>query len=144
MNTTNSCGNSQLNSRKSQFLLLIPLENQTLPTVRFSCFLDQFISTFSNRNHSVKFQDLKLSTKKPRCKLFCKIQHVPSSGPGVVSFQHHHASLVVLYYPRSWGSSSPISLMAQIVLVFSYLLINYLVLGGTALGICDPLPVSNQ
>jgi len=34
-----------------------------LPTVRLSCFLDQFLSTFNNRNHSVKFQDLKLSAK---------------------------------------------------------------------------------
>ena len=39
------------------------LEIQDLPTVRLSCFLDQFISTFSYRNLFVKFQELKLSTK---------------------------------------------------------------------------------
>ena len=66
------CGNSQSNPRKSQFLHLILLENKTLPTVRFSCFLDQFISTFSNRNYSVKFQDLKLSTKKQVANYFAK------------------------------------------------------------------------
>ena len=40
------------------------LEIGYLPTVRLSCSLDQFISTFNYRNHSVKFEDLKLSTKK--------------------------------------------------------------------------------
>ena len=39
------------------------LEIQDLPAVRLSCFLDQFISTFGAGNHSVKFQDLKISTK---------------------------------------------------------------------------------
>ena len=53
--TTTFCGNSQSNPQKSQLLHLIPLENETVPTVRFSCFLDQFISNFSVRNHSVKF-----------------------------------------------------------------------------------------
>ena len=46
------------------------LEIQDLPTIRFSCFLDQFISTFSAGNHSVKFQDLKISTEHSPCKLF--------------------------------------------------------------------------
>ena len=32
-------------------------------TVRLSYVLDQFRSTFSNRNDSVKFQDIKTSTK---------------------------------------------------------------------------------
>ena len=49
--------------RKSQCLHLIPQENQTLPTVRFVCFLDQFISTFSERKHSVKFHEPTLSTE---------------------------------------------------------------------------------
>ena len=39
------------------------LEILDLPTVHLSCFLDQFIPTFSNRNHSAKFQDLKIITK---------------------------------------------------------------------------------
>ena len=37
------------------------LEIQDPPTVRLSWFLDQFISTFTAENHSVKFQDLKIS-----------------------------------------------------------------------------------
>ena len=40
------------------------LEIGDIPTVRLAYFLDQFISTFNARNCSVKFQDLKLSTKK--------------------------------------------------------------------------------
>ena len=43
---------------------------QELPTVRLSCFLDQFISTFNGSNHYIKFQDLKLSTKNSPCELF--------------------------------------------------------------------------
>ena len=39
------------------------LEILDVLTVRLSYFLDQFRSTFSNRNDSVKFQDLKISTK---------------------------------------------------------------------------------
>ena len=62
-NTTNLAVVLNQMPGKSQFLHLIPLENQNLPTVCFPCFLDQFISTFSDRNHSVKFQKLKLSTK---------------------------------------------------------------------------------
>ena len=58
-------GNSQLSieHEKSKFSILF-LKNRNLPTVRFSCFLDRFISTFSHRNHSAKFRGLKLSTKK--------------------------------------------------------------------------------
>ena len=57
-------GNSQLSieHEKSKFSILF-LKNRNLPTVRFSCFLDRFISTFSHRNHSAKFRGLKLSTK---------------------------------------------------------------------------------
>ena len=40
------------------------LEIRDLPTVRLSFCLDQFISTFSNINHSAKFENLKISTKK--------------------------------------------------------------------------------
>ena len=41
------------------------LEIQDLPAVHWSCFLDQYIyiPIFSAVNHSVKFQDLKISTK---------------------------------------------------------------------------------
>ena len=39
------------------------LEIQDLLLVHWSCFLDQFISIFSTRNFSVKFQDLKISTR---------------------------------------------------------------------------------
>ena len=69
-------GNSQLSieHEKSKFSILF-LKNRNLPTVRFSCFLDQFISTFSHRNHSAKFRGLKLSTKKPCCKLFWNAQY---------------------------------------------------------------------
>ena len=35
-------------------------------------FLDQFITTFSDKNHSVKFQDLKLSTKNIAADYFAK------------------------------------------------------------------------
>ena len=76
MNTTNSCGNSQSNPRKFQFLLLIPLENQTLSTVCFSCFFRSIYIYFQPQKPFCDFQDLKLSTKNPRCKLFCKIQYV--------------------------------------------------------------------
>ena len=37
--------------------------SQSNPHSLFFVFLDQFISTSSNRNHSVSFRDLKLSTK---------------------------------------------------------------------------------
>ena len=42
--------------------------------VRFLCFLDHFITTFSNRNGCGKFQLLILSNKKVGCYLFCYVQ----------------------------------------------------------------------
>ena len=69
-------GNSHLmiDHEKIQFLHLVPLENRNLPRVRFSYFLDRFMSTFSDRNHSVELQDLKLSTENLVAFLFCKVQ----------------------------------------------------------------------
>ena len=58
-----------ISPKKLNFASLF-LEIQDLPTIRLSGFLDQVISTFSDRNHSVKFQDLKLVTKTSPCKLF--------------------------------------------------------------------------
>ena len=46
------------------------LEIPDLPIVCLSCFLDQFISTLSAGNHSVKFQDINISTENSPCKLF--------------------------------------------------------------------------
>ena len=54
---------------KLNFASLFP-EIQDLPTVRLSCFLDQFISTLSAGNYSVKFQDLEISTENSPCELF--------------------------------------------------------------------------
>ena len=42
-NATKNCGNSQSNPWKSQFIHLIPLENETLPTVRFCVFRSIYI-----------------------------------------------------------------------------------------------------
>ena len=69
-------GNSHLmiDHENFQFLHLVPLENRNLPRVRFSYFLDRCMSTFSNRNHSVELQDLKLSTENLVAFLFCKVQ----------------------------------------------------------------------
>jgi hypothetical protein len=60
------CGNLQLSieHKKSQNLHLNP-EKWKSPWVRFSCFLDQLISPFSDRNHSAEFVGLKLSTVLP-------------------------------------------------------------------------------
>ena len=73
--TYNFCGNSR--SRKLQHFAVVIL-SQILEHLNFSILfpwklkpfpqsvfhsLDQFISTFSDRNHSVKLQELKLSTE---------------------------------------------------------------------------------
>ena len=49
------------------------LANQGLPTVRLPWFSDQFIPTFSDKNHFVKFQVLKLSTKNFYHELFWEV-----------------------------------------------------------------------
>ena len=68
------CSNSLLDPqsispRKAQFCLLVPGNSRSSHSP-FVMFLDQFISTFSAGNHSVKFQYFRISTEKSPCKLF--------------------------------------------------------------------------
>ena len=78
----NFCGDSLLDPRsispeKLNFASLFP-EILDLPTFHLSCFLDRFVSTFSNINHSVEFRDLKISTKNSPCELFWDVQYMIS------------------------------------------------------------------
>ena len=65
------------------------------PAVCFSCLLDQFISTFSDRNHSVKFRR-ELAPELPDVTIIERKMLVVSialrSGPDVSSTQYHEMS----------------------------------------------------
>ena len=56
------------------------LDIQDLPTVGLSCFLDQFTSIFNAGNHSVKFQELKISREHSPCNQFRNISTVNQDG----------------------------------------------------------------
>ena len=78
------CGNSPLDPQsispleKSSIFPVYSWKIKIFPQSVCHGVLDQFISTFndSDRNHSVKFQDLKLITKNSPHKLFGNVQYV--------------------------------------------------------------------
>ena len=52
------------NSSPAAVVVLLRGENEALLEFRFTWFLGQFTPFYTNRNHSEKFQDMKLSRKK--------------------------------------------------------------------------------